>query len=299
MKELFMAYLGKTLNIPVDRLAEILFKKSDDGTITDEPADGVLETLSKLDSERIGKVKSDTKTAFDNGFKKAQADVSQQWEKMIREKFGVDSDKQGEELLDAAFQIVAKPPKSTDDQIKASPLYVALERKYREDLEAATAEREKALEELKVEFQKSGYRNSAKSILKDRLLSRKPNLSKDPAKAEKMINVFLQQFDGYDFEPMDNGFIPMKDGKRVENEHGHPITLETLSDTVANSFFDFQVQEDKGNGGNKNEPGGGAAPVVAPKTEVDLWEAYNKASTQEEKTAILSAFEKEHGDIQF
>lgn len=301
MKELITAFLAKTLNMAPESVAELLYKKSDDGaTLTEEIQEDALNALLKLDSERVGKLKPDTKTLFDNGYKKAQAEVSEKWEKMIREKFGIEADVTGEDLVMTAHQMASKPPKQADDQVKAHPLYLQLEKKYQSDLEAAKAEGQKALEEFKTGVERRNRLSAVQQEARKYLLSRKPVLSSDATKQENQIGLFLQQFEGYDFEPReDGGFLPMKDGKRIENEHGHPVDLKTLADKVADSYFDFQVQDPKGNGGNGNPPGGaGTGSGKAPASEEELWRAYNAAKTQEEKNAVMTAYEKAHGEIQ-
>lgn len=301
MKELITAFLAKTLNMAPESVAELLYKKSDDGaTLTEEIQEDALNALLKLDSERVGKLKPDTKTLFDNGYKKAQAEVSEKWEKMIREKFGIEADVTGEDLVMTAHQMASKPPKQADDQVKAHPLYLQLEKKYQSDLEAAKAEGQKALEEFKTGVERRNRLSAVQQEARKYLLSRKPVLSSDATKQENQIGLFLQQFEGYDFEPReDGGFLPMKDGKRIENEHGHPVDLKTLADKVADSYFDFQVQDAKGNGGNGNPPGGaGTGSGKAPASEEELWRAYNAAQTQEEKNAVMTAYEKAHGEIQ-
>lgn len=301
MKELITAFLAKTLNMAPESVAELLYKKSDDGaTLTEEIQEDALNALLKLDSERVGKLKPDTKTLFDNGYKKAQAEVSEKWEKMIREKFGIEADVTGEDLVMAAHQMASKPPKQADDQVKAHPLYLQLEKKYQADLEAAKSEGQKALEEFKTGVERRNRLSAVQQEARKYLLSRKPVLSSDATKQENQIGLFLQQFEGYDFEPReDGGFLPMKDGKRIENEHGHPVDLKTLADKVADSYFDFQVQDAKGNGGNGNPPGGaGTGSGKAPASEEELWRAYNAAQTQEEKNAVMTAYEKAHGEIQ-
>lgn len=301
MKELITAFLAKTLNMAPESVAELLYKKSDDGaTLTEEIQEDALNALLKLDSERVGKLKPDTKTLFDNGYKKAQAEVSEKWEKMIREKFGIEADVTGEDLVMTAHQMASKPPKQADDQVKAHPLYLQLEKKYQADLEAAKSEGQKALEEFKTGVERRNRLSAVQQEARKYLLSRKPVLSSDATKQENQIGLFLQQFEGYDFEPLkDGGFLPMKDGKRIENEHGHPVDLKTLADKVADSYFDFQVQDAKGNGGNGNPPGGaGTGSGKAPASEEELWRAYNAAQTQEEKNAVMTAYEKAHGEIQ-
>lgn len=79
-----MGLLSKTLNLDADKLAEILFKKSDDGEITDELNEDALKEVLRLDAERVSKIKpepANTKEIFDNGHKKAEKEVSEKWGK--------------------------------------------------------------------------------------------------------------------------------------------------------------------------------------------------------------------------
>lgn len=251
-KELIAAFLGTTLNMPTDKLAEILYKKADDGTITDEIREEALDALKGLDKDRIGKIKPDTKQIFDNGYKKAQAEISEDWEMRIREKAGITDDLTGDDLIAAALEKVAKP-KLDDDKVKTHPLYLALEKKAIAELEAAKVEGQKALETFKAEQQTVSRRSSAKSLAKDMLLGMKPVLEDDQTIADTRIADFLREFEELDYEEMeDKKLLPIKDGKRLENEHAHPVDFETLVKQKAARRFKFQVQDPKGNGGNKN-----------------------------------------------
>ena len=103
MKDILFGYASKTLNVDTDRLAEILLKKADDGTLTDEANDNALTELLKLDAERVGKMKPDTKGIFDNGHKKGLKEGAEQWESKVRESFGITDDTiQGDALIEAA-----------------------------------------------------------------------------------------------------------------------------------------------------------------------------------------------------
>jgi len=301
-KEILSAFLGATLNLQSDKLAEILYKKADDGSVTDQLNEGILDTLKKLDTERVGKLKPDTKQFFDNGYKKAQAEIATNWEKLIREKFGVESEATGEELLAAALEKVSKPSKLDDDKVKTHPLFLALEKKAIEDLKAAKAEGQTALETFKKEMQTGQRRSLAQAKAKDILLSMKPVLEDDAMIANTRISDFLREFEALEYETLeDGGLLPMKDGKRMENEHAHPVDFETLTKQIAARRFKFQVQDPKGNGGNKNEPGqgGNAKPVAVPKNETELWAAYNSTKDGAEQKAILDAWEKANGEITF
>lgn len=297
MKETFLAFLGKTLNVAPDRLAEILFKKSDDGTPTEELNDGVLDTLVKLDVERVNKLKPDTKTYFDNGYKKAQAEVAAKWESQIREKFGISDDLTGEELLTAAVEKTTKAPKLEDDKVKSHPLFLQLEKQYRDELKLAKEEGEKALNDYKTGVERQTRLASVQGEARKILLSRKPVLSADAVKQENQLRFFLQQFSEFDFEPLEGGgWLPMKDGKRVENAHKHPVTLEELVTQYANDYFDFQVQDPKGNAGNGNPGGGGSGSsggtrATSPyKTKDEFEKAYWTEQDPKKRSEMASAF---------
>ncbi len=292
LKETFLAYLGSTLNMPDDRLAEILFKKSDDGAFTDELNDGVLDTLKGMDKDRASKLKGDGKTQFDNGFKKAQAEISAAWEKRIREKFGIETDETGDELVLAALEKASKPSRLDDEKVKTHPLFLKIEKESAAAIEAARKEGQTALEQFKAEQQREQRLASVKQEARRLHMARNPVLSADGSKAENQIQMFLKRFDEFDFEPVEGGgYLPMKDGKRLENAQFHPIDLPTLVNQLGDELFDFQVQQQKGQPGNAN--GNGAASGASGlKTINDYEAAMSKAMGTPEFAEIAAQYAK-------
>jgi len=147
-KELLIAFLAATLNLPTESVAEVLYKKSDDGT-GEVLQENALDALKTLDKERVAKLKPDTKVFFDNGYKKAQAEVSAKYENLIREKTGVQTDEVGEDLIVAAISHIAKPNKLDDEKVKTHPIFLQHEKTWKEKLENETKERESAIEAMK------------------------------------------------------------------------------------------------------------------------------------------------------
>lgn len=297
--ELLNAFVAKTLNMAPESVAELLYKKSDDGTITDELNEGAIDALTSLDRERVAKLKPDTKAFFDNGYKKAQAEVSEKYEKMIREKTGIETDLVGEELVSAGIAHVSKPGKMDDDKVKVHPLFLSLEKSSREMLEAERTASAKALADFQAGHKKEQLTSSAQQRAKDILLSMKPVLEDDARIADRRIKYFLDEFKALDYEAQEDGsLVPIRDGKRLENEHMHPIGFEQLVKNIATESFKFQVQDPKGNAGNKNDnQPGEKARVSAPSNEDELWQAYNSEATQEGKKAIIEAYELKNGVI--
>lgn len=296
-KEFLIAYLAATLGLPSDKVAESLYKKADDGTLTDELQEGALDAVKLLDTERVKKLKPDTKQFFDNGYKKAQADVSEHFEKMLREKFGIDDQElKGEQLIVAGLEKVAKP-KMDDDKVKLHPLFVSREKELLALAEAARQEGQSALEQFKAEQAKAQILARAQAKARDILLSKKPVLEEDQRVANYRIGKFLDELTSFDFEEVNGDFIPTKDGKRVEDNHLHPVSFDKIVNDLAESCFVFQVQSAKGNGGNQNQPGGSITGHRIPKTEEEMVDMVSKAQTYEEKKAIIDSFEKTNGAI--
>lgn len=293
-KELLLAYLGVTLNLSPERIAESLYKKSDDGILTDEIQEGAIDALKSLDKERITKIKPDTKEFFNNGYKKAQVEISQKWEKLIREKTGADEALEGEELLLAGLEKVAKP-KLEDDKVKLHPLFISREKELLALAETYKLEGANALEEFKGQQTKMQRVQSAQNKAKDILLSMKPVLEAEQRVADRRIKNFLNEFAGFDYEEVDGELIPIKDGKRLENEQFHPVSFEKLvKDSAAENFL-FQVQDAKGNGGNQNQDQQQrAAPVGKYATQKDFEDAYYKETDQAVKTKMA---EEHYGSV--
>ena len=290
-RELLLAYLGVTLNLSPDSIAESLYKKSDDGTQTDEIQEGALEALKSLDKERITKIKPDTKTFFDNGYKKAQVEISEKYEKMIREKTGVDdNDLKGEELLLAGLEKVAKP-KLEDDKVKLHPLFISREKELLKLAEDLKAEGVNALEEFKSQQVKAQRIQLAQGKAKDILLSMKPVLEEDQRIADRRIKNFLNEFSNLEYEDVNGELVPIKDGKRLENDQFHPVSFDKLVKDLAADNFLFQVQDPKGNGGNQNQPGQQrTAPVGKWASKTEFEDAYFKETDREVKSKMAEEY---------
>lgn len=302
-KEILFAFLAETLNLPSESVADLLYKKADD-VLTDEILPGALDAIKNLDKERVAKLKPNTKEFFDNGYKKAQAEISAKFEKELKETFGLDSELTGSELLAEAHKVAAKVPAIEDDKVKVHPLFIKLEKDSRAAVEAAKAEGETALNNFKAEQQKTGRVQTAQSKAKEILLAMKPVLEDDAKIADRRIRYFLDEFGALEYETTESGeLIPMKDGKRLETAHGHAIGFEALVKNIATESFKFQVQSAAGNGGNGNGAGGAAGAGGGykvgqiPKNEKELGLALTSAPDLDAQNAILAAYEEANGEI--
>jgi len=295
-KEILIALLSKAYNMDNERVAEVLYKKTDDGQPTEEISETALQAILDVDVQRAGKLKEEAKKRFDDGHKKGVLETASKWEKTLKEKFGVDGE--GESILDALAERLEKGGKGADladDAVKRHKLYRELELSAQQREEAARKEGAEALEAYKLETTKGMRRSQAEAKAREILLAQKPVLEDDPTIAETRIKDFLRDLQEFDF---DENLNPLKDGESYKNQHGHLVQFESLAKEIASRRFKFQVSDPKGNGGNKNEPGGnGKKAAGTPKNEEELWTAYNAAETAEEKKAVLEAWEAANGEI--
>lgn len=289
MKDIFLGFLSKSLNIDNEQLADLLYKKSDDGTLTDDVNENALQTLLQLDAERVQKLKPNTKEYFDNGYKKGQSEVAIQWEKRLREKFGIDPDGQlqGDALTDA-IKAALSDASAKPEKIKTHPEYLSLEAAMRKQAEELKAQYEAELEKQKSAFTREQTWGQASSVIRQAIKGLNPVLPSDAAKAEKMLELFVNtHFRDFDYQPDGNGgWVVMKDGQRVENQHGHVKALNDLVRETAESYFDFHAQKPAGNAGNQG--GNNGAVRTTFKDENDYFSQRAAAGGDREKLKQLS-----------
>lgn len=291
MKDIILGFLSKTLNMDNEQLAELLYKKSDDGTLTDEVNENALSELLRLDAERVQKLKPDTKTFFDNGYKKAQSEIAAQWEKKLREKFGVDPDgsAQGDALLDA-IKAAAGEHEMKADKVKTHPEYLALETQMRKQAEQLKAEFEAEIEKRETTYKREQTWGQVSSEIRKAIKGLNPILPSDQAKAERMLELFVNtHFRDFEYQPDGNGgFVVMKDGQRVENQHGHVKALNDLVRETADSVFEFQAQKPAGNAGNSGGNGGSTVNLKFG-SETDYYKARQEAAGNPARLAEIAA----------
>ena len=295
MTDKFMGFLGKALNMPPDLLAELIYQKAEDGSITENPVDDLENVLLSLDAKRVEKLKGDPKKLRDEGYQRVQREISEKYEKQIKETFGIKDEVTGEDLVKAAFLAAKSNEMPVEEKVKRSPLYVELERKYNEDAQKWQKEKEDAVNGVKAEIERANKLQKVKSTAREILMSLNPVLPPSQAAQERQISVFLSNLDKFGFDTDEKGnIIALVEGEvRKEDAHGNAIDLTRFVKEEAEQFFSLQAQTNRESGGNKNEPNPPKPGFngTAPKTLQELNDAYFKASTPEERTAIAAAFQ--------
>jgi hypothetical protein len=110
----------------------------------------------------------------------------------------------------------------------------------------------------------------------------------------------LSQIGEYEFEVKEDGkVIALKDGKVVEDAHGHALSFEAIVKQKADAIWDYKQGDSRGGTGNNNDGGGTGndkgykGPV--PKSEQESTELMSKATDATVMEQITEAWRSERG----
>lgn len=244
---------------------------NEDGTIKDD----ALETLKKVDADRVTKLKPDTKKFFDEGYKKATSEVLSKREQEIQDAFKIKSDKKGMELISEIIQSQAKAngTELNEDAVKKHPLYIStVDRLSKEKEEGIKAESEK-LVKFQTELQKKEVFASVSSKAMDIFNTLKPVLSQDPAKAKNQMTDFADKLKSYEYDIQGDQIIVLKEGKVLEDSHGHRIPFEKVVKETAERYYDFHIVDPKKipSNGDKDNKGAKINSLETPKNSAEFF----------------------------
>lgn len=299
-KNIVLGYLSKTLGISEDEAAELLFTKSEDDKL--EIKDDALKTLLAKDKDRVTTIKTaaaGNKTEiYDEAYADAKKKVLAKEEKKLAKKYGIEGDDFKLDTLVA--DIIAKETESggggkelTEDRIKKSSTYLALERAKKEELDALKNTHLEEVKTIRADYLRTETVGKVKKSVLSYFDELNPILSGDPTKANNQRENFATRFtNNYNYELQENGepLVLDKEGKRVEDGHGNAKSLKDLVKEDANLYYDFKVQDPKGGAGNKNGDRGGSIDV--PKDKDAYTEAMLNAKTADERATIKAAYDE-------
>jgi hypothetical protein len=203
-----------------------------------------------LDAKRIQKLKSDSDSQYKRGIKEGASKI----ENAVKEKYEIESDLQGVELVD--FLVVKKTEdvKNSKTDVTKHPDYIKLqvdiEKKLRErdkEWETKLSAREAETNEAKL-FEKVSKRALAN------LKGRNPILPNDPRKAQVWEEVYLSELrKGKYMEGNDDSIIVLNaEGNPLTNTYGKPVTFDEYEKDVADKYFDYPKAEERSSPGNKD-----------------------------------------------
>lgn len=304
-EKLLRGLLGEAYKMPKTEIDKLLSETTTDDDGTTQLMDGDKTRIGKLTTPKKGET-------FQDGYKKAKAEVLTELETQLKEKYEVESDANGVDLVEAIVTEKAKTGKAaapTEDDIRKSPVFQAMEKNHLKTLKAKDTEWEAKLNEREAVYKKGETFGLVGKKALDILGTMNPVFSKNAAVAANLQNAFLNTFKGYDYEIQDNGnrVVVMKDGKVVDDGHGHSLDFEKMVKDTATGYFEFQQNNGGGNAGNgkPNEGGAGGAGgsgggavypagITKPKTWDEVVKIVNDTNIKaEDRNTVLQVWETE------
>lgn len=269
LRDTLAEVLGTAYQVPEEDIAELIPEEES------AFAEGEFKLkFLELDKNRITTINQKGKDKFEQGYSKAKKEERENFEKEIKEEFGIDD----EELigLDLVKKVAEKSSKNgkanikdlSEDELKTHPSVIKLlsdkDKTFKEQEAKLKGEYDQKL--AAYDREKLVGRVSQKAIALIKALN--PVLSEDPVKAQNQLGIALRDIESHDYQEEGDSFIPLKDGKRLENAHGHGVDFNTFIKGIAEKYYDFKQSDPR------NTPpadGGGAGGGIAnfPKNEAE------------------------------
>lgn len=297
MKTIITGLLSKAYNQDTGKIAELLKNGVE---LSEEEQIEVLNQILEIDSARVENIKKgiSTKEFIEQGYNKAKGEVLSKFEQTLKEKFGIESNKTGSELIEDIVSAKAEKGGSgelTEDNIKRSKVYQDLQAKLNTDVETTKSTLQKQIDDLQ-----NGYKSEKTfSEIERKALSiftgLNPILPQTKAVADNQIKNFVNSLKGFTFDVQDDRIVVMdKDGKVVEDGHGNSRSFEDIVKETASSQFEFKANNGGSGTGNENASGSGSGfSGTKPKTFEDLEKITNDPNIKnEDKLIMIDEFEK-------
>lgn len=244
--------LVKVFKLTEEQLATLY---NDAGDLTD------LSVVAEADTKRVAKFNTDKTSQYNRGIKEGAEKI----EKAVKEKYEVESDFVGVELVE---QVVLKQAeavqKANPKDIKKHPDYIALEASIDKQLKGRDKEWEGKLKAKEVEFNREKLFEKIKDKALVNLEGRKPLLPADPRKAQVWRETYLNELKAGNYQEGEDGtpIVLDKEGNVLKDSHGNTITFDEFEKEISDKYFDYQVAEPRNSPGNKptEKPGQGGEP---------------------------------------
>ena len=232
MKTIITGLLSKAYNQDTGKIAELL-KNGEE--LSEEQQTEILNKILELDMQRVENIKKSvsTKEFIEQGYNKAKKEVLTKFEDELKAKFGIESDKTGQDLVD--FIVSEKAEKGgsgeglTEDAIKRSKFYQDLESKSKKELAELKTTYEKQIEDINNghNYEKTFSEVSQKALTIFNGLN--PILPQSKTVADNQVKIFVDSLKGFKFEKQDDRIVVMdSEGKVVQDAHGNSRSFECM-----------------------------------------------------------------------
>ena len=259
-KKILNDSLSKLFKLDSEKLASLY---NEAGDLVD------FSVVEDADSERVSKFSGDKDSQYRRGIKEGAEKI----EKAIKEKYELESDAVGIDLVNqlVVSQVEAVKSASTKD-ITKHPDYIALQVSIEKEKKAIEKEWERKLEAKDLEFAQIKLFEKVSNKALANLESRNPILPQDARKARAWKEVYLNELKTGKYQLGDGDSIIVLDaeGNIMKDSHGHPVTFDDFEKEIADKYFDYQKAEQRSSAGNKDTKGtqqAGDNGFVPPKDE--------------------------------
>ena len=301
MKTIITGLLSKAYNFDNGKIAELF--KDGETELSEDQQKEILQKLLDEDAKRVEAIKKsvDTKPAFQDGFKKAQGEILTKFEKDLKEKFSLESDKMGLELVE---ELVSKKSEGgqggdvTEDAIKRSKVFQDMESNLKKQIKQTETDYQAKINEIqdgyKAEQTFSNVSQKALQIFN----GLNPILPQNKTVADNQVKFFVNTLKDFKFDVQDERIVVMdKDGKVLEDGHGNSRSFEDIVKETASGLFEFKANNGgsgSGNGGQQGQGGSGSSYAGnVPKTFEELEKVMSDASISiEDRSNIMAEYEK-------
>ena len=301
MKTIITGLLSKAYNFDNGKIAELF--KDGETELSEQQQTEILNKILEIDAQRVENIKKsvDKKDAFQDGFKKAKSEVFKDFEKELKEKFGLESDKMGLELVE---ELVSKKSEGgqggdlTEDAIKRSKVFQDMESNLKKQNTTVKTEYETKINEIqdgyKAEQTFSNVSQKALQIFN----GLNPILPQNKTVADNQVKFFVNTLKDFKFDVQDERIVVMdKDGKVLEDGHGNSRSFEDIVKETASGLFEFKANNGgsgSGNGGQQGQGGSGSSYAGnVPKTFEELEKVMSDTSISiEDRSNIMAEYEK-------
>ena len=300
MKTIITGLLSKAYNFDNGKIAELF--KDGETELSEQQQTEILNKILEIDAQRVENIKKsvDKKDAFQDGFKKAKSEVLTDFEKGLKEKFGIESDKTGLELVE---ELVSKKSEGgqggdiTEDAIKRSKVFQDMESNLKKQVTTVKTEYETKINEIqdgyKAEKTFSNVSQKALQIFN----GLNPILPQNKTVADNQVKFFVNSLKDFKFDVQDERIVVMdKDGKVLEDGHGNSRSFEDIVKETASGLFEFKANNGGSGSGNGGQGQGGSGSSYAgsvPKTFEELEKVMGDNSISiEDRSNIMAEYEK-------
>jgi len=268
-------FLSKTLKMDDEELASLY---NEAGELTS------LTAAEQADTARVTKLKEDQASQY----KRGQKEVASKMEAQLKDKFGVDSDLTGVELVDFILTTELEKVKGKgDEDITAHPEYLKLKSESDRMLKAKDKEWQKKIEDLELKHARESMFSKVKERAFAELDNLRPILPEDAKKAQKWKEKYIEDLRAYDFTEQDGMFVVLKDGKPLQDSHGYNKSFADLVKETAAEFFDFQTAESRSSAANQQTQ----SNFAAPRNEEEFIQKMREAKTPEEQAKVMESYQ--------